>query len=212
LAGIICFACAACIGLSLVLVTGWPLLLLGVICIVSGYTYTAGIAYKYSGIGSLLVFFLMGPLMVWGAYFAQTGRNNWDTILISLPVACLVFNILHANDIRDIEHDKSAHIKTLAIFVKSDFNYILYEIMVAIPYASVALLVAGGILSPFGLLIFMTLPWGVKQIRHAERARHKNGDNRVTLEAASAKFHLRFGVVYFAAILLALPVQLLLNA
>ncbi|MCL2332843.1 MAG: 1,4-dihydroxy-2-naphthoate octaprenyltransferase [Actinomycetia bacterium] len=212
LVGIGCFAVAALIGVYLTLVSGWPLLIVGVLGIVAGYTYTAGIAYKYAGLGSILVFFLMGPMMVWGAYFVQTGVSDLNTLWISIPVACLVFLILHSNDLRDIAHDRAAHIKTLALLIDSDKNYVIYRVLVIVAYASIALLVVLRILPWTCLLIFVTLPWGIAQIRQSKAAQDGDIEKRNTLEPTTAQFHFKFGAVYFASLLLWLVAAIVLPA
>ena len=202
--GIACFALAALIGLCLTWVVGWPLLVVGILGIIAGYMYTDGFAYKYLGIGSIAVFFLMGPLMVWGSYFVQTGRNNWLVLLVSLPVAFLVSSILHSNDIRDIAHDEGAHIKTLASIINSDFNYTWYKFLIIMAYVSIVVLVAFSVIPLTCLLVLATLPLGLKQIKHCEQAREGDLEKRGTLEPTSAQFHFKFGLAYFVTLLLAL--------
>ena len=113
-AGLGAFAFAATIGIYLVYLRGWPLLILGLLGILGGYGYTLGVAYKYKGLGTILVFFLMGPMMAWGAYYVQTGFHSWTPVLASLPIGFLISGLLHANDFRDIPSDEESGIKTLA--------------------------------------------------------------------------------------------------
>ncbi|MGE5674821.1 MAG: prenyltransferase, partial [Mycobacterium leprae] len=98
---LVIFAVALAIGFYLAhRVSPWlyPLTALGVL---GGYFYTGKpVAYKYHALGIPLVFFLMGPFMVWGAYIVQTGVVTWTGGLLALPVASLVSAILHANDLR----------------------------------------------------------------------------------------------------------------
>jgi len=205
--GIGCFAVAALIGFFLTALVGLPLLAVGVLGIIGGYTYTAGVKYKYLGIGSILVFFLMGPMMVWGSYFVQTGKHSFDALLISLPVGFLVSSILHGNDIRDIEHDRQAGISTLALMIDSDMNYTLYKALIILAYVSIAVLVVFGILPLPVLLVLATLPLGLKQIKQAEQARLGDMQQRGTLEPTSAQFHFKFGAVYFISLLVAIALN-----
>jgi 1,4-dihydroxy-2-naphthoate octaprenyltransferase len=50
-----------------------------------------------------------------GAFWLQTGQITWAAVLISLPVACWVVNILLANEIPDAEADGAAGKRTLAV-------------------------------------------------------------------------------------------------
>ena len=101
-----CFGLAALIGVYLVTQTGWPL---AVVCLAS-----VGVAYSYSAgplplgnvaMGEPLVFIFMGPIMVLGSYYVQTQTVTWTAVWLSIPVACLVTNILIANNLRDAEED-----------------------------------------------------------------------------------------------------------
>lgn len=77
--------------------------------IAGGYGYTSGFwPYKYHAAAPIMVFLLMGPLMALPAYYIQGGSLDWRPFLASLPIACLVTSIMHANDIRDIAHDREA--------------------------------------------------------------------------------------------------------
>src|SRR5207249_3931963 len=69
------FLVATLVGLYLVSVRGWPIVALGIVGLVGGYTYTAPpFQYKFGPVGIPLVFLLMGPLMVVGSYYAVSGR------------------------------------------------------------------------------------------------------------------------------------------
>ena len=86
---------------------GPAIVVLGLLGLVGGWGYTAPpLEYKYRALGVPLVFLLMGPLMVVGAYFAVSG----DVVArrrssLSIPVGLLVAAILHGNEWRDIRED-----------------------------------------------------------------------------------------------------------
>lgn len=129
LGSILIFLVVALIGLYFVYLRGAVIFFLGIVGIVGGYTYTLGPSpYKYKGLGSILVFFLMGPLMSFGAYYVQTGIFNWTAIWVAIPIAFLVSGILHSNDLRDMYHDKSAGINTLAVMLGKRGSFYLYHV------------------------------------------------------------------------------------
>src|SRR2546423_14829177 len=112
------FVLALLMGIFLTLHRGWPIVLLGLIGFIGGYFYTAPpFQYKYRALGVPLVFLLMGPLMVVGAYYALTGRYSDQALLASLPVGFLVAAILHANDVRDVDDDARTGFKKLSTLV-----------------------------------------------------------------------------------------------
>ena len=116
--GLIALCVAFAVGIVLGFACGWPILAFGLVGIAGGYGYTSGFwPYKYHACGPIMVFLLMGPLMALPAYYIQGGSLDWRPFLASLPIACLVTSIMHANDIRDIAHDREAGITTLAMLL-----------------------------------------------------------------------------------------------
>src|SRR5881397_1588803 len=66
------FAVAVIMGLILTAARGWPIVALGIVGLVGGYTYTAPpFQYKFGPVGIPLVFLLMGPLMVIGSFRSE---------------------------------------------------------------------------------------------------------------------------------------------
>jgi hypothetical protein len=100
------FVLAAVIGVYLVWLRGLPIVVLGLLGLVAGWTYTAPpFQWKYKSLGVPLVFLLMGPLMTCGAYFAVTGAWSAQSLVLSIPVGLLTAAILHGNEWRDISED-----------------------------------------------------------------------------------------------------------
>src|SRR5205807_5455037 len=105
--GITAFAIGAAFGLVLVVLCGWPLLVIGIFSIAAGYYYTATpVALAYAGLGEITVFIFMGPVIVLGAYYVMALHFSWTAFVASIPIGFLVAGILHANNIRDIESDR----------------------------------------------------------------------------------------------------------
>src|SRR5712691_4033240 len=73
-ATIAAFGLAALIGLYLVLLSGWPILLVGLLSIASGLLYTGGPwPLGYHGLGDLFVFIFFGPVAVIGTAYLHSG-------------------------------------------------------------------------------------------------------------------------------------------
>src|SRR5439155_11155347 len=71
---LVSFVAAVLVGFYLISVRGPAIVVLGLLGLAGGYFYTAPpFQYKYRALGVPLVFLLMGPLMVEGAFFAVTG-------------------------------------------------------------------------------------------------------------------------------------------
>ncbi|MDK2821804.1 MAG: 1,4-dihydroxy-2-naphthoate polyprenyltransferase [Clostridia bacterium] len=200
--GYVAFVLAALIGFYLTALRGWPLLILGLVGLFGGYSYTAGPAYKYHALGIPLVFLLMGPLMVLGAYVVQLGSFQLMPVLISLPVGFLVSGILHGNDLRDAEHDKHASIKTLSHLLDSNAGN-FYIFLILGTYISLILIVMAGLLPWLALLPLITFPEGYKLIKMVKGAMAGNHDLLKPVEPLTARLHLTFGMLYIVGLFIA---------
>lgn len=202
-AGIVSFLLAALIGLYLIYLRGLVILVLGLIGIIGGYTYTLGPSpYKYKGLGSILVFFLMGPLMVIGAYYVQTGVFNWLTVLVSLPISFLVSAILHANDLRDMNYDNNAGIKTLALILGKNKSFLLYHFLNLAAFISLIVLVGIRVIPLTAIITLLLLPKVIAILKNTQESWNGNKDCLVMLEANAAQFHFQFGIVFIGGLLL----------
>lgn len=203
LIGIAAFILALLIGLILTYLCGWPILVVGLIGLAGGYCYTAGFCpYKYEGLGSVFVFFLMGPLMVWPAYYIQTGNYSWVPVLASLPVGFLVTGILHSNDLRDIIHDKQAGIKTLAIIMGFRHGMMLYYTLYSSAYLCLIALIINEILPATTILPLALLPLVTAMFRQAYDAANGSREKLELLEQTAAVFHFRFGLLFVIGLVL----------
>ena len=95
---------------------GWELLLIGAASIVAGVLYTGGPRpYGYDGLGEVFVFLFFGVVAVNGFYYVQTLDLAWEPFALSIPVGLLACAILIVNNIRDLDTDRRAGKKTLAV-------------------------------------------------------------------------------------------------
>jgi len=120
-------------------------------------TYTAPpLKYKYSALGEVSVFVMWGPLMVAAAYFVQCRTFSMHAFLISLPFGMLVALVLLANNIRDISHDRSKGILTLAIVLGRRNGLLLFgQMMKQVPADADAR--TAQLDTVFGLLLVISL-------------------------------------------------------
>ena len=182
------FAAAAAIGLYLTTVCGQMVFWIGLIGFIAGLTYTAPpLRYKYMAMGELSVFLMWGPLMVEGAYYVQRGMFSTKALWVSLPFGVLVALVLLANNIRDIDHDHSRRIRTLAIILGRRIGLHAYLILMLLAYAGI--LALAGTLTPWVLIIFITLPIAVKL------QRQMNCDVPADADAQTAKLDTAFGLL-----------------
>lgn len=118
----IVFGLAIVGGLYLVWRGGWPILLIGVLSILSGILYTAGRhALGYLGLGDLFVLIFFGPVAVAGTYYVQALEMTATAIVAGLGPGLLSVAILVVNNLRDIGGDRRAGKRTLAVRFGAQF-------------------------------------------------------------------------------------------
>ena len=110
------FGIAVAAGAYLAAVAGWELLVVGVLSILAGVLYTGGPRpYGYEGLGELFVFLFFGVVAVVGSYYVQTEELVWEAFALSVPVGLLAAAILVVNNVRDVDTDRRAGKRTLAV-------------------------------------------------------------------------------------------------
>jgi len=204
IAGYVLFGTGFLIGLVLVFVRGWMIFTLGIIGLLGGIFYSAKpVGYKYIGLGDIMVFLMMGPLLVGASYFALTGTFERKVIYVSLPVGFLVTAILNANNIRDIKYDREAKVKTLENILGYPAAKKEYFFLVTAAYLSVAVMFFTKILSLWSMLTFLSLPLALKNMAIAKRSQEdKPRAEIIFLDVKTARLHFLFGLLLFISVIL----------
>jgi 1,4-dihydroxy-2-naphthoate polyprenyltransferase len=158
----VAFGVAVAAGAYLAAVAGWELLAVGAASILAGVLYTGGPRpYGYEGLGEVFVFLFFGVVAVTGSYFVQTEELAWEAFALSLPVGLLSAAILVVNNIRDIETDRRAGKRTLAVKLGRERARRLWLAMVLIAFAApLAIAVTGALSWWIALTVFS---WGLAQ-------------------------------------------------
>ncbi|MCY4061540.1 MAG: 1,4-dihydroxy-2-naphthoate octaprenyltransferase [Chloroflexi bacterium] len=170
-AGAILATLAGClIGLYLLAQSGPLLWLIGIGGVLVAITYTAGpFPLAYNGLGEIAVAIFMGPAIIVGAYYVMSpaviDARIGELCLISLPVALMVAAILHANNIRDMEADRAANKRTLAVIFGLRFARAEFTLLVIGAYVAQCLVIAAGLMPPLTLLTLISLPEALRLIR-----------------------------------------------
>jgi 1,4-dihydroxy-2-naphthoate octaprenyltransferase len=137
------FAIAVAAGAYLIALVGWELLAIGAASILAGVLYTGGPRpYGYEGLGELFVFGFFGVVAVTGSYYVQTEELGWLVLGLSVPVGLLAAAILVVNNIRDLDTDRRAGKRTLAVRLGRDRARRLFVLTVTLPFAIVVTLAA----------------------------------------------------------------------
>jgi len=194
---ILLFALGVSLGLLLAFLRGWEILWIGVIGLVAGVCYTAPpLAYKYKALGEISVFLMWGPLSVEAAYFIQARRFSLDALFVSIPFGVLVALVLFANNLRDVETDRRAGVVNLAIVFGRENGPRVYASMVGAAILAVVVMSLAGPLSPWALLVLLSLPTAVKLIRVMVR------EVPIDADARTAQLNTVFGVLLIISLIL----------
>ena len=163
---IIAFSLSIICGLPLVVKGGYPILLIGIISIISGYAYTGGpYPLGYNGWGDIFVFIFFGPIAVCGTFFLQLGYVSVESLISGIVMGCLSVTLLCINNIRDVDTDSNVGKRTIAVrfgvmFVKYLFISLFLICYLLLGYLSFNLNYINK--NVYFLLLIITLPLCLK--------------------------------------------------
>lgn len=194
--GIVLLAVGSVLGLFLVFHTGIELLWIGALGVLATYFYYR---LKFAALGDLVIFLVYGPLIGLGTAFVMTNQLMWNVVLLNIPIAFLVVNILHANNTRDIRDDAKAHIRTQAMILGIERAKIQYLVLAVGAYLAVVLMIVSGMIHPLTLIVFLSLPVELKNIKQMKRAEADKPELIKDLDANSAQLVLLFSLLFAIA-------------
>jgi 1,4-dihydroxy-2-naphthoate octaprenyltransferase len=167
---ILVFALAFLIGIYLVSRGGWPIVWVGIFSIAAAILYTGGpYPFGYYGWGDFFVFVFFGPVAVVGTYFVQALSTTPAVWLSSIPMGSLATAILVINNLRDIDTDRRAGKKTLAVRLGrfgsiGEYTFMLL-LAIATPLAMVLMGIAQIWLLGASIVIVVFVPMILKSLR-----------------------------------------------
>ena len=160
------FGVAVAAGAYLAAVAGWQLLVVGVLSILAGVLYTGGPRpYGYEGLGELFVFLFFGVVAVTGSYYVQTEELVWEAFALSVPVGLLAAAILVVNNVRDVDTDRRAGKRTLAVKLGRERARALFVSMLVLAFAVPLGVAAAGGLSWWLALTVLAWPLALPLVR-----------------------------------------------
>jgi 1,4-dihydroxy-2-naphthoate octaprenyltransferase len=166
LATYVTFGLAVLCGAYLIYVAGWELLAVGAASILAGVLYTGGPRpYGYEGLGELFVFLFFGVVAVVGSYFVQVQELPWQPFVCAVPVGLLASAILVVNNVRDLDTDRRAGKRTLAVRLGRERTRVLYVAMLGVAFLCGPLPWLLGSMTAWLLLCWLALPLAVSVAR-----------------------------------------------
>ncbi len=154
------------LGLYLIFIGGWPILILGGAAILSAIAYTGGpFPLGYHGLGDIFVFVFFGLAAVTGTYYVQLLTVTAPIWWMAVAMGLLTVSILVVNNLRDIENDRQANKRTLAVRFGERFSRLEYLFCMLGAYIIPGALWGAGKLPILSLVIFFTIPLSMRLVK-----------------------------------------------
>lgn len=198
---VVVFGAAALVGLYLIWVGGWPIFVAGLAAILAAIAYTGGpFPFGYYGLGDLFVFIFFGLVAVCGTYYVQAQTLPAVVVLAAVPPGLLITAILVVNNLRDIETDRRANKRTLAVRLGRRGSQVEYVLLLLVAYLTPLWLWLGEGQTPWVLLPWLSLPLTIPLLRAMFLAQGKALN---TTLAGTARLSLVFSVLLAVGLLVA---------
>jgi 1,4-dihydroxy-2-naphthoate octaprenyltransferase len=160
------FGLAVLAGIYLIAVAGWVLLVIGAASILAGVAYTGGPKpYGYEGLGEVFVFLFFGIVAVTGSYYVQTEHLRWEAFALAVPVGLLAAGILVVNNVRDIDSDRRAGKRTLAVKLGRRRTRVMFAVIIYLAFLLTPVTWLFGPTTAWLLLPWLTLPLAAGLVR-----------------------------------------------
>lgn len=126
----------ALLGLSLFHRAGWPIIVIAVLSIASGILYTGGpFPLGYNGLGDIFALIFFGPVALGGTYYVQALEVNSSVLVAGLAPGLFSVAMLTVNNLRDVDEDREAGKRTLAVIF--GITFARFEYLTAIVFACI---------------------------------------------------------------------------
>jgi 1,4-dihydroxy-2-naphthoate polyprenyltransferase len=174
---IIVFGITVIIGVYLIWHAGWPILVIGIAAILSAIAYTGGpFPLGYHGLGDVFVFVFFGLAATAGTYFVQAGTVSLLAWCMGACMGLLIVAILVVNNLRDIESDRVAGKRTLAVRMGVKATRLEYLLCIVGAYLIPLTLWLLGALPLAGLFVYLSIPlaWRCLRSMYSQSGRELN--------------------------------------
>jgi len=195
------FLGAGVVGVYLARIGGWPIVIIGLACILAALAYSGGPCPLAShGLGDIVVFIFFGWVAVCGTYYLQSHNVSPLALLTGTQVGLLITAILVVNNLRDIDTDRQSGKITMAVRVGVRGSKLEYCLLISAAYLPLPLIWLGGRSTPWILLPMLSLPLAVSLQRKVWKS--TPGPKLNQLLAASAGLSLFFSVLLAMGLIL----------
>jgi len=191
-AALLSFGLSGAIGILLALETGWIIILLGAVGVLSGYFYVTHLSRR--GVGEFFVGLNFGPLMVTGSYYVQVQTFAAEPLVASIPIGLLIADVLWINEIPDYIADRAVGKNTVVVRLGRKRAADMYVILMMSTYAFIVLGVGLRLMPTCSLIALATVPIALKAIKVA-REHYEEPPKMVSSNVATILVHLFTGLL-----------------
>ena len=186
-AAFLSFAVASVAGIALGLAVDWRLILVGAASVLAAALYSGGPKpYASAGLGEVMVLIFFGFVATCGSAFVHLERVPWLAVAAAVPVGLGACAILLVNNLRDVESDRAADKRTLAVRIGAPATRHLYTACMI-----------GAVVAPIPLATVTVGAWlgvaaGVRAVRPVLIVRRPDADAPALVKALvdTARFQL----------------------
>ncbi len=191
---IVSLVLAGLVFLYLAVVGGWVIVIIGVASVLAALAYSGGpYPLASNGLGELFVFILFGLVAVGGTYFIQTGQLTQMAMLAAIPPGLLITAIMVVNNLRDIDTDRNAGKRSLAVILGRKGTILEYRLLLLFSYIIPPAIFASGLREWMILLPLGSLPMALPLAKSIGRS---TGTSLNELLAATARLSLVFSLLF----------------
>jgi 1,4-dihydroxy-2-naphthoate octaprenyltransferase len=195
----VAIAVAAIAGVFLTLIAGWVILLIGISSIIAMLGYVGGpVPYGYRGFGELFVFVFFGLVATVGSRYVHDQTAPLAAWLLAIPIGMLVTAILVANNYRDLDTDRAAGKRTLAVAMGREHTRLLFAFLVYGAFVAIAVFGVVGWTPTSTLFSCFLVPLAMLPVRAVYT--RTDGPGLIRALKATAQLHLWVGVSIAAAV------------
>ena len=167
------FSISLILGLVVAGLVGWPVFWLGLFCYFIGVFYSAGpkplsslpVGELASGLTMGYLIFLICVYINTSTVFIWNFGTLASTFLVALPSTLLIANLMLANNTCDLEEDEGNHRYTIVHYIGKKNALRWWTSAIVLAYIFIVVAVVLGLISPLMLLMFILLPFIIKQAR-----------------------------------------------
>lgn len=140
------------IGAPLILYGGIEMIAVGLACVLFCFLYTTCLSYW--GLGDVLVLVFFGIVPVCCSWYVMLPQHDvpyeWRVLAVSIACGIVIDTLLIINNYRDIDNDRRAGKRTLAVFLGRKYMSLIY--FASVPIACIIMLIA----YPMDLMYLLT--------------------------------------------------------